>query len=62
MIYEIFDLYGFADLWQKVVRLSPPATHLEVILSGFFFLERLKCTYITLYGQKLFQLSFYVDP
>ena len=35
MIYEIFDLYGFADLWQKVVRLSPQfglkAKQLEVL-------------------------------
>ena len=35
MVYEIFDLYGFADLWQKVVRLSPQfglkAKHLEVL-------------------------------
>ena len=37
MIYEIFDLYGFADLWQKVVRLSPLQSRLEEILSDFFF-------------------------
>ena len=46
MVYEIFDLYGFADLWQKVVRLSPPATCLETLLSRFFLFKGSKCTHI----------------
>lgn len=35
MVYEIFDLYGFADLWQKVVRLSPPDFKLDHLGRAF---------------------------
>ena len=46
MIQEKFDLNGVADLGLKVVRLSPPRTHSESLLSGFFFLGGMKCTHI----------------
>ena len=39
MVYEIFDLYGFADLWQKVVRLSPPNEKFNQKVGLFLFMH-----------------------